>query len=178
MSGLQVLNYLFVTAPTLAASGDGTSRSGKQGESRGAVPPRPAPGADSGNETPIEAGNGAVTDSEAPLALRYRAATASGMAAAISFAESKSAAGEDWAWACHDLEALVALADLIATRHCRERGEVPPSYTDVTRCRTCGPVWIFPGGAPAVLACPWCLNELPGRDCIPRPPAGAGGGEY
>lgn len=176
MSGLNSLDYLFATVPALAATGDGMNGSGEQGESRVSMPAPPYSGTDSGGANPNEGGTDIVTDSEAAMVLRYRAATASGMAAAISFAEVKAAAEEDWAWVGHDLAAMIALADLIATRHCRERGEVPPSYTDVVQCRSCGPIWIFPGGAPVVLACPWCLNELPGRDRIPRPPAGAGGG--
>ena len=53
-----------------------------------------------------------------------------------------------------------ALIRAIQTRRMRERGEVPPHYTEVTVCAHCGPVPIFPGVTERVLGCPWCFNRM------------------
>ena len=55
-----------------------------------------------------------------------------------------------------------ALIRAIQTRRMRERGEVPPHYTEVTVCAHCGPVPIFPGVTERVLGCPWCFNRMRG----------------
>jgi hypothetical protein len=36
------------------------------------------------------------------------------------------------------------------------RGIVPEGWTAITVCLQCGPVWVPPGGAAEVSACPWC----------------------
>ncbi len=61
-----------------------------------------------------------------------------------------------------------ALIRAIQTRRMRERGEVPPHYTEVTVCAHCGPIMIFPGVAESVEGCPWCFNRVAGLP-VPRP---------
>ncbi len=61
-----------------------------------------------------------------------------------------------------------ALIRAIQTRRMRERGEVPPHYTEVTVCAHCGPIPIFPDAAARVLGCPWCFNRVAGLP-VPRP---------
>lgn len=146
------------------------------------APPRPPASAAPGTEGDGATGARPAGAAEPPdLAERYALASAATPDPLTpTLAEIRAAAGDDWPWLAGDLDALRAFAAIITTRRHRERGKVPPSYTATTVCRACGPVWIFPGGPPAVLACPWCLNALPGRDRIPRPPqpgaAGGGGG--
>jgi hypothetical protein len=76
-----------------------------------------------------------------------------------------------------DPDALAAFAFALRLQAMRERGERPEHYTRAALCETCGPVWLFPGEAERVRACPWCVNTASGLP-IPRPPAdpaGAGG---
>ncbi len=61
-----------------------------------------------------------------------------------------------------------ALIRSIQTRRMRERGEVPPHYTEITVCAHCGPIMIFPGVAESVEGCPWCFNRVAGLP-VPRP---------
>ncbi len=61
-----------------------------------------------------------------------------------------------------------ALIRAIQTRRMRERGEVPPHYTEVTVCAHCGPIPIFSGVAERVEGCPWCFNRVRGLS-VPRP---------
>ncbi len=61
-----------------------------------------------------------------------------------------------------------ALIRAIETRRMRERGEVPPHYTEVTVCAHCGPIPIFPGVGEQVEGCPWCFNRVRGLS-VPRP---------
>jgi hypothetical protein len=85
----------------------------------------------------------------------------------IRIAELRELAGKDWPELEANPELLECFADMVAVRHMRERGEVPPSYTAVTVCAGCGPVPIFPGVAEKVEGCPWCLNRAAGRP-VPR----------
>jgi hypothetical protein len=85
----------------------------------------------------------------------------------VSLAELRELAGKDWPELEANPELLECFADMVAVRHMRERGEVPPSYTAVTVCAGCGPVPIFPGVAKKVEGCPWCLNRAAGRP-VPR----------
>ncbi len=59
-------------------------------------------------------------------------------------------------------EEAEALAHAMQTRRMRERGEIPPHYTEVTTCARCGPVHIFPGVPDRVDGCPWCFNRVKG----------------
>ena len=59
-----------------------------------------------------------------------------------------------------------ALIRAIQTRRMRERGEVPPHYTEVTVCAHCGPIPIFPGVGEQVEGCPWCFNRLDGQPYV------------
>lgn len=73
-------------------------------------------------------------------------------------------AGKDWPELEASPELLECFARMVATRRMRERGEVPPSYTAHTFCRSCqATVPIFPGVAVQVNGCPWCLNRAAGR---------------
>jgi len=85
----------------------------------------------------------------------------------VSMAELKTLAGEDWYWLNEDPARLEAFAHVVMTRRMRERGEVPPEYTAITECAGCGPVPVWAGCPPAVLACPWCFNRLRGL-LVPR----------
>ena len=51
----------------------------------------------------------------------------------------------------------------------RERGEIPPHYTQIVTCKGCGPVYLWAGLPNMVEGCPWCLNRTKGIS-IPRPP--------
>lgn len=81
----------------------------------------------------------------------------------LTVGDLQEAAGPDWSEAQIDRSLLEALAEAVATRRMRERGEIPPHYTATTNCRHCGPVPIFPGVADQVEGCPWCLNRAAGR---------------
>ena len=61
-----------------------------------------------------------------------------------------------------------AVISSVATQRLRERGEVPPHYTEIVECAGCGPVWLFAATGDRVLACPWCLNRAKGLP-VPRP---------
>ncbi len=86
----------------------------------------------------------------------------------LTLADLQQAAGRDWPEIENDPATLEALARAIQTRRMRERGEVPPHYTEVTVCAHCGPVPIFPGASERVLGCPWCFNRIQ-RLPVPRP---------
>lgn len=85
----------------------------------------------------------------------------------VSLAELRELAGADWPELEANPEQLECFADMVAVRHMRERGEVPPSYTAVTVCAGCGSVPIFEGVGPTVEGCPWCFNRAAGRP-VPR----------
>ncbi len=86
----------------------------------------------------------------------------------LTFADLKQSTGLDWPEIQHDHATLEALARAIQTRRLRERGEVPPHYTEITVCAHCGPIMIFPGVAESVEGCPWCFNRVAGLP-VPRP---------
>ncbi len=86
----------------------------------------------------------------------------------LTFADLKQSTGLDWPEIQHDHATLEALARAIQTRRLRERGEVPPHYTEITVCAYCGPIMIFPGVAESVEGCPWCFNRVAGLP-VPRP---------
>ncbi len=63
--------------------------------------------------------------------------------------------------------AAIEYCEMVARE--REAGRVPASYTSVTTCAGCGPVYVFPGAPSHVNACPWCHNRVRSLP-IPRPP--------
>ena len=75
----------------------------------------------------------------------------------------------DWEAGELTLDQLHVYIDAVVERRTRDQGEVPRHYTATTRCRGCGPVWIFEGAPAEVSGCPWCWNRANGRQ-IPRPP--------
>ena len=81
----------------------------------------------------------------------------------IPLADLEHEAGADWSQIQSDPELMDIYARAVMTRRMRERGQVPPEYTAVTRCRHCGPVPIFETCPPEVLGCPWCWNRLRGK---------------
>ncbi len=85
----------------------------------------------------------------------------------VPLAELRTLAGDDWRWLNEEPARLEAFAHVVTTRRMRERGEVPPEYTAITECAGCGPVPVWVGCPPAVLACPWCFNRLRGLP-VPR----------
>ena len=78
----------------------------------------------------------------------------------ISLVELRELAGSDWSAIENEPDMLETFAHAVATRRMRESGQVPPSYTAITQCEHCGPVWIWPGCPPQIQACPWCWNRL------------------
>ncbi len=81
--------------------------------------------------------------------------------------ELRELAGKDWPELQANPELLECFADMVAVRHMRERGIVPPSYIANTFCCGCNAVVpIFPGVAEKIEGCPWCFNRVAGR---PRP---------
>lgn len=86
----------------------------------------------------------------------------------IPLTELRELAGPDWSELEADTELLECFANMVSVRKMRERGEVPPHYTETTICRHCGPVPIFEGAGPTVEGCPWCFNRAAGRPA-PRP---------
>ncbi len=85
----------------------------------------------------------------------------------LRLAELRTLAGEDWRWLNEEPARLEAFAHMVMTRRMRERGAVPSEYTAITECAGCGPVPVWAGCPPAVLACPWCFNRLRGLP-VPR----------
>lgn len=61
-----------------------------------------------------------------------------------------------------DDEALSAFLWALATRSIMDAGRVPPSYTQAVTCALCGPVKLWEGCPPSVLACPWCHVRVVG----------------
>lgn len=49
-----------------------------------------------------------------------------------------------------------------------DAGQPPTGWDAVRYCRLCGPVLLWPGCPPIVLACPWCFRRKAGR-YVPRP---------
>ncbi len=86
----------------------------------------------------------------------------------LTLADLKQSARLDWPEIQEDRATLEALARAIQIRRMRERGEIPPHYTEVTVCAHCGPIMIFPGVAESVEGCPWCFNRVAGLP-VPRP---------
>lgn len=70
---------------------------------------------------------------------------------------------EDWESGIVTLEGLQSFIALLVDIDSRSRGEIPEHYTAVTRCRGCGPVWIYPGAPDEVAGCPWCWNRAAGK---------------
>jgi hypothetical protein len=95
-----------------------------------------------------------LTLTDAPTVARHHGLTVSDL---------EEAAGPDWPEVQTDPSLLGVLAEAVATRRMRERGEIPPHYTAITICRHCGPVPIYPGVADQVEGCPWCFNRAAGR---------------
>lgn len=85
----------------------------------------------------------------------------------VPLTELRDLAGPDWPELEADQSKLESFAKMISTRHMRERGQAPPSYTAVTVCRHCGPVPIHPGVAKTVEGCVWCFNRHAGQP-VPR----------
>ena len=81
----------------------------------------------------------------------------------ISYLELRREAAQDWPSLMADPALLDTFAHALATRRMREKGEIPPDYTDNTVCAECGPVPIFEGCSSEVLACVWCSNRVSGR---------------
>ncbi len=86
----------------------------------------------------------------------------------LTLTELQEAAGPDWPEVEANIELADALADAVKTRWMRERGQVPPNYTSLTICASCGPVPVWPDCPEHVLACPWCFNRAAGKP-IPTP---------
>ena len=74
--------------------------------------------------------------------------------------ELREAAEDDWNEVSNDPAQLVAFADSLAIVQIRESGGVPDTYVGVTTCQNCGPVPIWEGCPPRVMACVWCMNGL------------------
>ena len=91
----------------------------------------------------------------------------------IPLAELRDLAGDDWPGLEADPGLMNAFAHAVRTRRMRERGEVPPEYTQIVHCEGCGPVPLWAGAPGRVVACPWCFNRVAGRP-IPHPSGGAG----
>ena len=69
-------------------------------------------------------------------------------------------AGPDWpAFEAYPAR-LKAFAEMVMISEMREQGIVPDHYTSETECKHCGPVPIFPGCPPKIMACVWCINGL------------------
>ena len=69
-------------------------------------------------------------------------------------------AGPDWAAFEAYPARLKAFAEMVMISEMREQGIVPDHYTSETECKHCGPVPIFPGCPPKIMACVWCINGL------------------
>jgi hypothetical protein len=82
-------------------------------------------------------------------------------------AELRELAGADWPECERDPVLLATFAHAVAIRKMRERGEIPPHYTQQATCAHCGPVWLWPGAPDYVQGCPWCLNRAAGKP-VPR----------
>ncbi len=71
--------------------------------------------------------------------------------------ELRRAAGEDWDEFSVPAK-ILGFADSLAIKQIREDSSVPDHFTAITKCKQCGPVPIFPGCPPKIMACVWCLN--------------------
>lgn len=82
----------------------------------------------------------------------------------------KSFLGKDWDAYKNNPEALKLWADLLFTNNLMKQGQVPSNFTAITRCNSCGYVYVpselTNGGS--VLGCPWCWNRVKGLP-IPKP---------
>ncbi|EKE01161.1 MAG: hypothetical protein ACD_21C00202G0010 [uncultured bacterium] len=82
----------------------------------------------------------------------------------------KSFLGDDWDDYKDNPEALKLWADLLFTNNLIEQGQVPDNFAAITRCNSCGYVYVpselTNGGS--VLGCPWCWNRVKGLP-IPKP---------
>lgn len=75
-----------------------------------------------------------------------------------------------------DLAACVGLADAQLVAYLRaldrgmimDRGIAPDGYMQAAHCDGCGPVWLWQGAPPRILACPWCFRRKAGK-ALPRP---------
>lgn len=60
----------------------------------------------------------------------------------------------------------------LAQRRGMAQGVIPESWTEIVECRGCGPVHLWPGCPPEVIACPWCAirtrNRTPTPNADPR----------
>ncbi len=77
----------------------------------------------------------------------------------ISPSELKNLAGDDWDEISNDPAQIEAMKHMVRTAKQIEAGQVPEHFTNVTNCRFCGPVYVYPGFPPETQSCPWCLNR-------------------
>ena len=68
---------------------------------------------------------------------------------------------------CNDATLLVCLRAWDASA-CMDAGQAPHGYTQAVQCSGCGPVLLWQGSPPEVIACPWCFRRKAGKP-IPRP---------
>ena len=73
--------------------------------------------------------------------------------------------------ACRDESdaTLTSYLAVLAKRRVMAQGITPEGWTAVVECRRCGPVLLWPGCPPQVIACPWCRHRKAGVS-IPQPP--------
>ncbi len=63
---------------------------------------------------------------------------------------------------------LTSYLAALARRQAMASGITPEGWTAVVECRGCGPVLLWPGCPPQVIACPWCRHRKAGTS-IPQP---------
>ena len=69
---------------------------------------------------------------------------------------------DEWQEIVSDPEQLRSFIYSLVTVESRERGEIPPGYTEMVHCQTCSQdVPHFPIDGDTVTACVWCLNGQP-----------------
>ena len=120
-----------------------------------------------GDELRIKAPVGMVSEGLRSQLKAEKLAIIRTLQAGISLAELRGEATErDWPALVADPDLLATFAHAVMTSRMRERGEVPPDYTGITRCRGCGNVPIFVGCPPIVDGCAWCFNRHQG---LPMP---------
>ena len=81
--------------------------------------------------------------------------------------ELKAYLGDEWTEVEDDEEQIKAIRCCLTEAKLIERGIVPRAFTDITDCKYCGPVFIYPGYPNPANNCPWCFNRLRGLP-IPR----------
>lgn len=72
--------------------------------------------------------------------------------------------GDDWDDYKNSPEALELWADLLFKNRLIKQGIVPDNFTAITRCNSCGDVYVPPSlvNNGSVLGCPWCWNRVEG----------------